>query len=130
VSRDGHAPHQVSHFVLRQDAGSTDAPIDPALFVINGLEGCVLRIQIDARFLLHWTEDEWQHATDTRSIGTAVGVEFVDLQPIQQNAPIRFTFSWLDDNRWEGKDFTVHIQARADTRARKAAHGEPSIRVA
>jgi len=89
-----------------------------------------LRIQADARFLLHWTEDDWQHASDTRSVGTVVGVEFVDLQPQQQNAAIRFTFLWLDDNRWEGKDYIVQIQACADTRARKAAHGEPAIRVA
>jgi glucoamylase len=43
--------------------------------------GTRLRIQADAPFLLHWTEDGWQHATDARSVATAVGIEFVDLQP-------------------------------------------------
>ena len=89
-----------------------------------------LRIQADAPFLLRWTEDEWQHATDTRSVATAIGVAFVDLHPSMHPAPIRFTFLWLDDNRWEGQDYTVAVQAPADTRARKAAHGEPATHAA
>jgi glucoamylase len=92
--------------------------------------GTRLRIQADSPFLLHWTSDEWQHATDTQSISTALGIEFVDLQPTQQNAPIRFTFFWLSDNQWEGKDYTVQIQARADSRAREEAYGERASWVA
>ncbi len=92
--------------------------------------GTCLRIQAESPFLLHWTTDEWQHAIDTRSKSTALGIEYVDLQPAQQRAPIRFTFFWLADNRWEGKDYTVEVKTRADSRARKAAYGELANRVA
>jgi glucoamylase len=92
--------------------------------------GTHLRIQANSPFLLHWTSDEWQHSTDTRSRATAVKIEFVDLRLPEHEAEVRFTFLWLDDNRWEGKDYTVQIQARADTRARKAAHGEEAIHAA
>jgi glucoamylase len=92
--------------------------------------GARLRIQANSPFLLHWTSDEWQHSTDTRSRGTGVGIEFVDLPLPEQKAPIRFTFLWVDENRWEGKDYKVELQARADTRARRASYGEHASNVA
>jgi glucoamylase len=78
--------------------------------------GTLLRVQADSPFLLHWTSDEWQHSTDTRSRATGVGIEFVDILLPGQKAPIRFTFLWVEKNRWEGKDYKVEIQACADTR--------------
>jgi len=86
--------------------------------------GTRLRIQANSPFLLHWTSDEWQHATDTRSQSTTVGIAFVDLSFSEQKAPIRFTFLWLDDNRWEGKDYEVEVRHRAEGQVRKAAYGE------
>jgi hypothetical protein len=44
--------------------------------------------------------------------------------------PIRFTFLWVDENRWEGKDYKVELQARADQRVRGAAYDEHASRVA
>ena len=75
--------------------------------------GTRLRIQATSPFLLHWTSDEWLHSTDTRSTATSVDIEFVDLPLPEQNTTIRFTFLWVDENRWEGKDYTVELQARA-----------------
>jgi glucoamylase len=92
--------------------------------------GTRLRIQATSPFLLHWTSDEWQHSTDTQSGATAVGIEFVDLPLPEQRAPIRFTFLWVDENRWEGKDYKVELQARVDTRVRRAAYGEHASNVA
>jgi len=80
--------------------------------------GSLLRIQANLHFLLHWTNDEWQHPIDTRSNATGIGIEFADIQvPYDQRQPIRFTFLWLEDNRWEGKDYIVQVQAptNADT---------------
>jgi len=71
--------------------------------------GTRLRIQANSPFLLHWTKDEWQHPTDTRSRSTAVGIDFVDLELGEQKAPIRFTFLWLDENRWQGSDYKIEI---------------------
>ena len=72
--------------------------------------GTLLRIQANSPFLLHWTSDDWQHSEDLRSEGTAIGIELVDIPlPKQQKNPIHFTFLWLDEDRWEGKDYTVKV---------------------
>jgi len=73
--------------------------------------GTLLRIQADSPFQLHWTADEWQHAATTRSSGTGIGVEFVDISVTQeQQATVRFTFYWVVESRWEGKDYLVGVQ--------------------
>jgi glucoamylase len=70
----------------------------------------VLRIQGQASFRLHWSDDEWQSVKETQSFATALGVDFVDI-PIEeaQRAPIRFTFFWTVSNHWEGRDFSVAV---------------------
>ncbi len=82
--------------------------------------GTLLRIQATLPFLLHWTNDEWQHPIDSRSRATSLGVEFVDI-PIgdEVTQPIRFTFLWLEENRWEGKDYAIEVHAaRPETESR------------
>ena len=71
--------------------------------------GTLLRIQADQPFLLHWTSDGWQSSTDTRSTATTLNVDFVDIRVPDRDGPIRFTFLWTKDNRWESKDYTVEI---------------------
>lgn len=73
--------------------------------------GTRLRVQANSAFSLHWTYDEWLHSTDTRSTTTGIDIEFVDLPLPEQNATIRFTFLWVDENRWEGKDYNVELLA-------------------
>ena len=77
--------------------------------------GTRLRIQADSPFLLHWTSDEWLHHTDTRSTATGVDIEFVDLPLPEQKTTIRFTFLWVDENRWEGKDYKFELQERGQS---------------
>jgi len=73
--------------------------------------GTLLRIQANSAFLLHWTGDDWQRSKDVRSQGTAIGIEFVDIPlPKKQRNPIQFTFLWLDEDRWEGKDDIVNLR--------------------
>ena len=72
----------------------------------------LLRVQADAPFLLHWTNDEWQTSTDTKSTPTALSINFADIHVSEQSAPIRFTFLWLNENRWEGKDYKVEVEVR------------------
>jgi glucoamylase len=73
--------------------------------------GTRLRIQASSPFLLHWTIDEWLHSSDTRSTDTSVDIEFVDLPLPEQETTIRFTFLWVDENRWEGKDYKIELYA-------------------
>jgi glucodextranase-like protein len=68
-------------------------------------KGYTLRIQIDAPFRLHWTNDEWHTVKDTPSVGTTLGIDFVDVPiPAEQRAPIQFTFFWMTTSSWEGRD--------------------------
>ena len=72
--------------------------------------GYTLRIDYPAPFLLHWTSDEWNTANDVKSISTAVGMEYVDIIiPHDQKAPIRFTFFWTSEGRWEEKEYLVNV---------------------
>jgi glucoamylase len=73
--------------------------------------GVTLRIQGAAAFMLHWSRDQWLHFTDTRSDATSFGINFVDIRlGAGDRAPVTFTFKWLDEDRWEGKDYTVQIK--------------------
>ncbi len=73
--------------------------------------GALLRIQADAPFVLHWSDDEWRTPRDTNSTPTALGIEYVDIQvEASQKAPLRFTFHWSVENRWQGVDYAVEIE--------------------
>ena len=85
--------------------------------------GTLLRIQANSPFLLHWTSDDWQHSKDVRSQGTAIGIEFVDIPlPKEQKNPIQFTFLWLDEDRWEGKDYKVNVREQEVAAHRGLGH--------
>jgi glucoamylase len=74
--------------------------------------GYTLRVQVDAPFRLHWTNDEWHTVQDTQSAGTALGIEFVDIPILpEQRAPIRFTFCWTSKGTWEGRDYMVDVES-------------------
>jgi glucoamylase len=72
--------------------------------------GYTLRIEFPSPFMLHWTKDEWRNSQDTMANSTAIGNFFVDI-PIDpaQKAPIRFTFRWTTDGRWQGYDYEVDV---------------------
>ncbi len=73
--------------------------------------GKILRIQAPASFRLHWTTNEWKKVNDTDAASTAVGIHFVDIKVSKkQKAPVRFTFYWPHEDRWEGKDFDVLVR--------------------
>ena len=70
-----------------------------------------LRIQAATPFRLRWTADEWSVVNDTTSTPTALGIEFVDIPIVLlQAAPIRFTFFWPAEERWEGRDFAIAVK--------------------
>ncbi|MSQ15016.1 MAG: glucan 1,4-alpha-glucosidase [Dehalococcoidia bacterium] len=74
--------------------------------------GVTLRIQASAPFRLIWTDNEWQDVHETWSQETSLGIGFVDIEPAPgQRAPVRFTFRWVEEDRWEGRDYAVQIRA-------------------
>jgi hypothetical protein len=76
-----------------------------------------LRIQAPADFRLRWTNDDWRTIQDTRSTGTSLGVDFVDIKiNPEQKSPIIFTFYWMASEKWEGRDYQVNIYPNANDR--------------
>ena len=72
--------------------------------------GMTLRVQSYRPFTLVWTDDEWDHTQEVHSEPTALGIEYLDVAIKKtQKAPIRFTFHWMDDHTWEGKNYQVLI---------------------
>lgn len=73
--------------------------------------GGTLRIQCPGRFRLRWTTDEWGTWRDDDCRDSGLGIGFVDI-PVapDQSAPVRFTFFWLDADRWEGRDYMVRVR--------------------
>jgi len=73
--------------------------------------GGTLRIQDERPFRLRWAFDEWRSPQDALSTGTALGIHYVDIAvPKSHQAPIRFTFYWLESKSWAGEDFAVEIE--------------------
>jgi glucoamylase len=73
--------------------------------------GITLRVLAARSFTLHWTADEWSAVNDTTSHSTVIGLNYVDIAVAKtQRAPLKFTFRWLDDNTWEGRDYTVSMK--------------------
>ncbi len=75
--------------------------------------GRTLRIEVLARAIVHWSGDGWRTVTDTPTRDLALGLHVADL-PVEDLGPherIRFTFRWIDADRWEGRDFEVGIEA-------------------
>ncbi len=75
--------------------------------------GVTLRVLTNRPFVLHWCIGDWNDNSDTDSRASLIGLHYVDI-PIPQDraAPVKFTFRWLDNNQWEGKDFEVAIKRR------------------
>ncbi len=73
--------------------------------------GVALRIIASAPFTLHWSFGEWTSPTDTQSNSTRLGLDFadIDVKP-GERGPIRFSFFWTHDRRWEGRDYAVEIK--------------------
>jgi hypothetical protein len=76
--------------------------------------GTPLRIQAAAPFLLHWTADEWLHPTDAQSTPTGLDIHFVDVPVPQEPRTMRFTFLWVNENRWEGQNYEIEVHGRAE----------------
>ncbi len=73
--------------------------------------GKVLRLELSARAVVHWSSDRWLTVTDSATAGNALGIHLVDL-PVAGLAPggsILFTFFWPDTGRWENVDFSVGV---------------------
>ncbi|HVB98394.1 MAG TPA: glucan 1,4-alpha-glucosidase [Candidatus Dormibacteraeota bacterium] len=75
--------------------------------------GKILRIELMAPAVIHWTADDWKTCQDLKTHDAGLGIHMADLptQSLPEGSQIKFTFYWPDAGHWEGKDFMVRIAA-------------------
>jgi len=73
--------------------------------------GYTLRIEVPEKSSVHWSADGWRNVTDTMTEDTTLGIHFADLPTslFPPRATIVFTFLYLHDARWDGRNFEVSI---------------------
>ncbi|PBB97294.1 glucan 1,4-alpha-glucosidase [Mesorhizobium sp. WSM3862] len=73
--------------------------------------GKLLRVELAARGVVHWSSDKWLTVRDDNTVENAFGVHLVDLDVdgLQPGSTVVFTFFWPEASRWENVDFTVGI---------------------
>jgi glucoamylase len=72
-----------------------------------------LRFVLTAPALVHWTLDNWQTQQDINTRETGLGTWVADL-PVDRlpaGGEIVFTFYWLQEQRWEGADYSVTVES-------------------
>ena len=74
--------------------------------------GKTLRIEVLQPARIHWSTSDWKDSQDMDTSDTGLGVYIADLpsKDLASDAEIVFTIYWLDQDRWEGKDYQVRIE--------------------
>ncbi len=73
--------------------------------------GTILRLEVLAPAHVLWSADDWRSPQESSTRDTGLGVHVVDLPTdrLPAGTTITFTFYWADEDRWEGRNFTVTI---------------------
>jgi glucoamylase len=74
--------------------------------------GKILRLDLPARAMVHWSFDGWKTTQDSDTRDTGLGVHSVDLptEKLRVGEDVIFTLYWPESNRWDGTDFVVRIE--------------------
>jgi glucoamylase len=74
-------------------------------------EGLDLRIDLVAPARVRWTRDDWKTTEEVETTDSTIGVHYVllPLSGSRRDTQVQFTFFWLEDGRWEGKNFSVQV---------------------
>jgi glucoamylase len=73
--------------------------------------GKILRIELMAPAVIHWTADDWETFQDLKTHDAGLEIYMADLptKALPEGTQIKFTFYWPDAGHWEGKDFLVRV---------------------
>jgi len=76
-------------------------------------KGKDLRVSLLVPARVHWSDDNWQTTHDSNTVSTGVGIHAADLHTsgLAAGRTVVFTILWLNDQRWEGTDFSVSIDS-------------------
>jgi glucoamylase len=74
--------------------------------------GKKLRLEFLAPAMVHWSTNSWKTSQDANSRDTGLGIHAVDLPTDQLAGGTHtiFTFYWQNENRWEGRDYSVSTE--------------------
>lgn len=74
-------------------------------------EGKILRLELDAPAMVHWSPSGWTDPLDLQTRKTTFDTHVADLDTASLAAgkSVTFTFLWQDSQRWQNNDFEVHI---------------------
>ncbi|HET7062185.1 MAG TPA: hypothetical protein VFI43_08420, partial [Nitrosospira sp.] len=72
-----------------------------------------LRIEVYGAALLHWTENNWETAHDIELPDEGLGVFAHEFEKgrFGHATELKFTFYWHQPQRWEGRDFSLQVNA-------------------
>jgi glucoamylase len=74
--------------------------------------GAVLRVVAENRFRLLWTVDQWATTNTRESVHVGYPGAFADIGvPETKSTGLSFTLFWLEEDRWEGRNFDLEIIA-------------------
>jgi glucoamylase len=71
--------------------------------------GFTLRVQTPYPFSLRWSQDEWKTVLETHSMGTPIGVDYVDLAVAPDCPAVHFAFLQTEGGKWDGRDYQVSV---------------------
>ncbi|TIY01597.1 MAG: glucan 1,4-alpha-glucosidase, partial [Mesorhizobium sp.] len=73
--------------------------------------GKLLRVELLARAVVHWSSDNWATVHDAETTENAFGIHLTDLPvaDVPSGNTIVFTFFWSDAGCWEKVDFSIGI---------------------
>ena len=78
----------------------------------NMTAGKALRITSASRFRVTWTADNWQTTQVLDSMQVGYAGSYADLPTAAgQTGALEFTLFWPEENRWEGRNFEVALEA-------------------
>ena len=74
--------------------------------------GKILRIEVLSPAVIHWSEDNWENAHDAQTHDTGLGIytAYLPTGDLPPGSRLSFTLYWLDQDRWEGKNYEVLIE--------------------
>ncbi len=102
VARYIDSDHPALHSAWRFDAQAKSIP-----------QGLALRLETTVPTRVRWTSDNWKTIWDADAVDTGIGMFVTDLptRSLSEGTAIAFTFYWPEENRWEGRNFSVEIVA-------------------
>ena len=88
--------------------------------------GRTLRIEVQAKATVHWTEDGWEQVHTIETSDPGLGIFIADIAPGNPEATeIEFTFYWPEAARWENRNFSVAITGENPVSSKETGQTEP-----